>query len=334
RACDLEEKTLIFVIGDNGAPLKIHKLDAPGGGPGWEGSLNDPLNGEKGMLTEGGIRVPFLAYWKGRIPAGTVYQHPIVSLDVAATAVALAGQPMDPALDGVNLIPYLAGENKQPPHEALYWRWIAQSAVREGKWKLLIGGSRRYLFDLDADPEEKRNLIGKHPDVAKRLLGRLKSWSSELQPPGFQTKEMSKTRDDFSYFYLVGKPAPQAPRKAQADGAQGWLARNSAMKLHDGALRVTQDGQRRPFLACARVKITGPAKTTLMIRSLAGGPAGFAWRLAGQKDFPPEQVASFKISGSEEWQEINTVIPASGEIIHLRLLLPNGPTDVQRIVLS
>ena len=90
-------QTLIFVIGDNGAPLKIHKLDAPGGGPGWDGSLNDPLNGEKGMLSEGGIRVPFVAYWKDRIPPGQVYDHPVISLDVAATAVALAGLPADPA---------------------------------------------------------------------------------------------------------------------------------------------------------------------------------------------------------------------------------------------
>jgi len=208
RDCGIEEHTLLFFISDNGAPLKIHKRDAPGGGPGWDGSLNDPLNGEKGMLTEGGIRVPFVVTWKGRLPAGRVCEHPVISLDVTATAVAAAGLAPDPALDGANLLPNLTGEVSDPPHEALYWRWIAQSAVRESKWKLLRGGDREYLFDLEADKEEKHNLIAQHPDVARRLRAKLDAWAGDLDPPGLATGPMAQTWERYFDVYLDGKPPP------------------------------------------------------------------------------------------------------------------------------
>ena len=145
---NLTQKTLVFYIGDNGAPLKIHKLDAPGGGPGWDGSLNTPLNGEKGMLSEGGIHTPFVVSFPGTIPGGQQYPHPVSALDVAATATAIAKIETQPGdLDGVNLIPFLSGDNQAAPHEALMWRWIAQSAIREGDWKLLRGGGRDHLSD-------------------------------------------------------------------------------------------------------------------------------------------------------------------------------------------
>ena len=99
-----------------------------------------------------------------------MYEHPVISLDVAATAAALAGIQTKPGdLDGVNLLPHFTGEIKTPPHDALCWRWIAQSAIREGQWKLLRGGQREYLYDLAADPGEKHNLAAQHPDIADRL---------------------------------------------------------------------------------------------------------------------------------------------------------------------
>ena len=209
----LTEKTLIFYIGDNGAPLKIHKLDAPGGGPGWDGSLNDPLNGEKGMLAEGGMHVPFVVSWPGTIPAGQIYDYPISALDVAATAAALARiETLPDDLDGVNLIPYLSGNNSEAPHEALMWRWVAQSAIREGNWKLLRGGDREYLYNLDADIEEKHNVAAKHPEIASRLRARLTTWSETLDPPGLATGGMAQAWSDYFDFYLEGK----APTRTRA----------------------------------------------------------------------------------------------------------------------
>lgn len=340
RKHGLEEKTLIFLIGDNGAPLKIHKFDAPGGGPGWDGSLNDPLNGEKGMLAEGGIRVPFVTYWKDRIKAGQIYQHPVISLDVAATAVALAGLPADPQLDGVDLVPYLSGENDNAPHETLYWRWIAQAALREGKWKYLRGGAREYLFDLDADCEEKHNLLKQRPEVAQRLQGKLAAWAEEQNPPGLETKQMSTTWQQYFDYYLDGKPAPALPGKSRgstnSDAVQGWIARNSTAAVEDGALLITSQpkGRERPFIACANLNVPGPATVTLQLRSMAGGTAGVAWRTEGQRDFPPGQSVSIQFAGSNEWQDLSLEVPAPDSIIHMRVILPNGETAIRRISLA
>ena len=225
--CRLTERTLIFFIGDNGAPLKIHKQDEPGGGAGWNGSLNDPLNGEKGMLTEGGIRVPFVVSWKGVIPSSQVYEQPVISLDVAATANALAGLDPDPALDGVNLLPYLTGQVKEPPHKSLYWRWEGQAAIRQGNWKYLEGGGRRYLFNLAADSGETQNLIAQDSDRAARMRHHLEAWSRTLQPPGLHNT-LSPAAERYFDWYLDGRrgespePADTAePAKPETPGAAG-----------------------------------------------------------------------------------------------------------------
>lgn len=326
----LEENTLIFFIGDNGAPLKIHKLDAPGGGPGWDGSRNDPLNGEKGMLSEGGIRVPFVVYWKGEIQGDQVFHHPVISLDVAATAVALAGLPDDPQLDGVNLMPFLRGDNKNPPHASLFWRWIAQAAVREGKWKYLRGGRREYLFDLDADREEKKNLVTEHPKIAQRLSAKLANWSQKLDPPGLTTDQMSETWERYFDYYLDGKPAP--PLRATSDrGVLGWVARGSTASLKAGLLRVNSLNKKRPFIVNAGLKLPPKVTAVIKMRSEKSGVAGIAWRQQGQKDFTKDQVVPFTSQASAEMLEHRIAIPATGEIIHVRLLLPAGGVDIAAI---
>ncbi len=343
----LTDKTLIFYIGDNGAPLKIHKADEPGGGPGWDGSLNDPLNGEKGMLSEGGMHVPFVIAWPGVIPGGQEYPHPVSSLDVAATAVgvqpsgvwegsAKAYTPTAGDLDGVNLIPFLSGEKTEPPHEALYWRWSAQSAIREGDWKLLRGGDREYLYNLSEDIEEKHNLGSQEPEIANRLRAKLTAWCGELNPPGLATGPMAATWNDYFDFYLEGKPAPPLREKFlsenEDEGVQGWLARNGGLEMVDGTLQVKPDKKgKAPFLTKAKLKIPTPAVATITLKSEVGGPVGVAWRMDGDKDFLPENKASSKFEGSDEWQTVEIPISSSGRLIHLRVLLPEGGSAVSAV---
>jgi uncharacterized sulfatase len=230
RKNGLEENTLIFIIGDNGAPLKqmphefvtdgnglkTLKSNTPSGWNGWDGSLNDPMNGEKGMLTEGGIRTPFVVHWKGTIPGGQVYTNPVISLDVAATANALAGLPNDPVLDGVNLLPYLTGKNPGAPHEVLFWRWANHYAIRKGDWKYITLGGSQYLFNLATDPYEKKDLAAQHPEQVKALRSQLAQWTQTLIPPGLpDLKGGRDSRGSYAY-YVDGKAAPKtSPKKAR-----------------------------------------------------------------------------------------------------------------------
>lgn len=324
----LTDKTLIFLIGDNGAPLKIHKIDSPvhGDPGGWDGSLNDPLNGEKGMLSEGGMHVPFVIAWPGQIPGGQVYEHAVSALDVAATAVEVAsiGNRSDLGLDGVNLVPYLAGVVEGAPHEALYWRWIAQSAVREGDWKLLRGGDREYLYNLAEDIEEKHNLVSQEPNIAARLRTKLERWANELTPPGLATGQMSPVWEEYFDVYLEGKPAspPGAPQERKKPE---WLVRNGTLEQKDDGLSVKADASgRAPFLAMAGLKLPGPAVLRVVMKAEASGDLLLGWRMSGDEDFLAENRASAKVAAQPGWQEVEVPIPSRGRIIHLRLTPPAG----------
>ncbi len=171
------ENTLIFFLGDNGAPL----------GQKGDGSLNLPMRGQKGMISEGGVRVPLVAAWPGKIPGGQVFEHSVISLDIAATAIASAGQQPEPELDGVNLLPHLTGEKKTPPHETLYWRWADQAAIQEFPYKLIqLGRGKTLLFDITKPEGENhtRELSAQHPEIASRLRSKLRDWMGTLTPPG------------------------------------------------------------------------------------------------------------------------------------------------------
>ena len=115
----IDERTLIFFLSDNGGPTTRDPKDTS-----YNRADNGPLRGFKWDTYQGGIRVPFCARWKGTLPAGQVFAQPVISLDIAATALAAAhAEPVaGTRLDGVNLLPFLSGQRSDAPHEALYWR--------------------------------------------------------------------------------------------------------------------------------------------------------------------------------------------------------------------
>ena len=198
----LEENTLVFFVSDNGGP--------PG-----NSSTNGVLRGHKASTWEGGIRVPFLLQWKGHIPAGKVYDQPVIQMDLAVTALAAAGMEISdkihtvPAvrpetlaaaglnvkitekLDGVNLLPYLSGKKKGAPHDALYWRFGEQMAIRKGDWKLVKAGratprgdssEKQLLINLAKDIGEQNDLSEKEPKKVKELQTAWDKWNAELVP--------------------------------------------------------------------------------------------------------------------------------------------------------
>jgi len=203
RKYDIEENTLIVFLGDNGAPLKLHKEDIPLSfkGGAWNGSLNEPYLGEKGMLSEAGTRVPFIMNWPDGLPKGMVYERPVISMDIAATSLALAGKEVPGELDGVNVIPYINGELDGDPHEALYWRFWHQSAIRMGDWKYLRYKEGEFLFNVANDVHENVNLISEYPEKATELKEKLIQWTDELKYPGLEMEGSPQLTKSYDFYF-------------------------------------------------------------------------------------------------------------------------------------
>ena len=175
RALGQEENTLIFFIADNGGPTASTT------------SHNGPLRGFKMTTFEGGPRVPYIAQWKGKIPAGKTYDFPVLNLDVLPTAIIAAGGKPEASwqLDGVDLMPYLTGQQTTRPHPTLYWRYGPQWAIRDGDLKLVVskgGSGQPELYDLATDIGESKDLASAQPAKVKELQALWDKWSAEQAP--------------------------------------------------------------------------------------------------------------------------------------------------------
>jgi arylsulfatase A-like enzyme len=181
-----EENTIVWYLTDNGGPTAQTT------------SKNDPLRGFKSTTWEGGVRVPFMVQWKGKLPAGKVYEQPIIQLDILPTCIAASGSEAaaDWKLDGVNLLPYLLGQNSQRPHQTLYWRFGEQMAIRHGDMKLVKARdiSAPALFNLATDISEKNDLAASQPEKVAELKGLWDKWNAELKPPLWEPGDNAKAK--------------------------------------------------------------------------------------------------------------------------------------------
>ena len=204
----MRDRTLVFFYSDNGGR--------------GEHAVNFPYRGHKGMVFEGGIRVPFCVAWPDAIPGGRRYDTPMTALDIFPTALAAAGAdvPAGLPLDGLNLLPFLGGKALLPPDRTLFWRYAMSResfgyAVRHGEYKLVFRPPRGrvMLFDLAADPYEQTDLADREPERVKELTALYREWDQEMKAPGWL--------DPHGENVLKEDAALESARKAASRGEKG-----------------------------------------------------------------------------------------------------------------
>lgn len=200
KELNLAHRTLVFFTSDNGPWLTQHTR---GGSAGL-------LREGKGSTWEGGMRVPGIAWWPGKIPAGVVTPALAVTLDLFTTSLLLARVelPTDRALDGVDLRPLLFGDAKSVREEIFYYRGTQLYAVRQGPWKAHFITRPGYgreapeshdpplLFQLEEDPSERFNVADRHAEVVERIRGLVERHRAVLEPGKPQLDHLIGTTDN------------------------------------------------------------------------------------------------------------------------------------------
>lgn len=178
QAAGIAENTLLVFASDNGCAAYVPGLCSA-----------QPITGGKLTYLEGGVRVPFLMRWPARIPAGTIVDAPVSTLDVFATAMAAAGAPLpaDRVYDGADLMPRLkpaASVITSDGSRPLYWRSLPIRAMRDGHWKYLRDyDGNEFLYDLRSDVRETQNRASAEPSQLQTMRQALGQWERDLVPP-------------------------------------------------------------------------------------------------------------------------------------------------------
>ena len=313
RELQLDTNTLVIFTSDNGPWL----IKGPDGGSAG------PLRGGKGSTWEGGVRVPTLAWWPGKIAPGSVSDAVAGTIDVLPTCLKIAGAevPAQPVIDGRDLSPLLFGQSKDSPREAhYYFSSYNLQAVRQGPWKLALTMQKETmgqeaaddakknprLYHLDQDIGEKTNLAAQHPDIVAKLTALAEKMTTEIggdepksrRPPGevenpitlYPTSDKPKERRNAKQSPpLAPREEPGAPKAPQTYDLSAML--RSAPKAHlaeqDGYLaHATLAADKAPQIADTPFTLTCEVTTAqrdAILIAHGGASTGYALHLSGGK---------------------------------------------------
>lgn len=180
KALGIEKNTLVIFTNDNGGPTDKNA------------GVNYPLSGTKSSHLEGGIRVPFLMKWPGKIKQNSTYDYPVSTLDLLPTFFAAAGGDVSKIkdIDGVDLLPFVNGTNTERPHKTLFWKKDARGVIRKGEYKLIRYPDRpAELYNILEDISETNNLVTQHPEMVKEMFKELFAWELTLERPRWMLKK-------------------------------------------------------------------------------------------------------------------------------------------------
>ncbi|MEX0324198.1 MAG: sulfatase-like hydrolase/transferase [Puniceicoccaceae bacterium] len=215
KANGIYENTLIFFMSDNGGPQPRE-----GQSGGWNGSNNDPFRGGKGSMYDGGVHVPFIACWPANFPGGSSFPYPVNSLDIGRTAVAVAqaDDSYGPAMEGVNLVPFVTGHDKGVPHEVIFWKsgrnWSVLAADRT-KHVLDRESASPQLFHLPDDVAEANDIAKSNPERVAALRQLWEEWNEDNVANRLMGyKDYHMKRDQF-YEEAIAEDAKKAGYKPE-----------------------------------------------------------------------------------------------------------------------
>uniref|UniRef100_A0A7C2P3T7 N-acetylgalactosamine 6-sulfate sulfatase (GALNS) n=1 Tax=Schlesneria paludicola TaxID=360056 RepID=A0A7C2P3T7_9PLAN len=224
KELNVEQNTLVMFSGDNGGADYFPSPEHPRGihSANKHPQTGVEYRGKKGNLYEGGLRVPFIARWPGKIAPGRVSDHLGYFPDILPTIAEVSGAKAPADIDGLSLVPELLGEQAagrtQPQHDFLYWEINGWTAIRQGTWRAVkpVRATAWELYDLKTDPSESKNVADAHPDVLARLTALAAAAHEPVREGTFASMDLHE-RDRRAKFGQQDDPAPAAkaaPKKA------------------------------------------------------------------------------------------------------------------------